>query len=871
MKLHEKLKESVTEWRKNGYVCEDWPLIGEILRFQTDDAEHSACLKYLREPQFLALEVYWYIRIVQSTPHIIDLYRHYYGDDASHFLKALGVRIPRGTQDLANIDADNIIQRIKTDQNFVKQRRLQTLHEAVTLDYPSYILALAMGSGKTALIGTIIATEFSMSIRYGDDKFMRNALVFAPGTTIIESLREISSLPYEEILPPGLHKDFMANLKIEYVGSEQDIQTQPESNYNLIVSNTEKISLRARRTLNQSEIDFQEKELSANRRLQKITSLPRLGIFSDEAHHTYGNAFDQLKRVRETINYIHEKTPIVAMVNTTGTPYYRKQHLKEVIVWYGLGEGIRDNILKSLKNGIYQYDIAKQPEHEVFQDILAEFFSTYGDTALPNGAKAKIAFYFKTQEHLDNSLPMIENALMSLQEDTSQILVNTQRSNAAQSEEFKSLNSPANSKRVILLIARGVEGWNCPSLFSCALIKEQTTSNNYILQASTRCLRQISGYTHSAKIFLDSNNARILDEELHDNFGTDLDQLGANAEEKEQVTLKILKTEELPKLEINRTVERVIKNKTKTKKVTLSKPKPRRGNSISRHILTLTPDFQGRSEMLLPTGETVQLSNADSKIDCHTVAWAIASRYHTRCLPILQQLQDLYPRKEVPQTHLLQLFNQVENQLANYRIIRERVTEVMALIRVRDETGQDLFEKDEEGTYVHQLRLLESTYENMHKHKLFVNQQDQPDDHNLSFHYTPYNFDSAPERSLFRRVLDILNMDRSDVDVFLFTGGLTDPRKTDFHFEYKGQDGYYHKYFPDFVIVKKTGEFYIVEVKSENMRENAEVIAKEKAVRQLEKLQQDKFKYNVVYTSTSMIDAQTIKPISDWIRGNEKI
>ena len=60
-----------------------------------------------------------------------------------------------------------------------------------------------------------------------------------------------------------------------------------------------------------------------------------------------------------------------------------------------------------------------------------------------------------------------------------------------------------------------------------------------------------------------------------------------------------------------------------------------------------------------------------------------------------------------------------------------------------------------------------------------------------------------------------LKISVEDVEVFLFTGGLTDTKKTDFHFEYKGADGNYHRYFPDFVIVKNTGEFYIVEIKSE--------------------------------------------------------
>ena len=68
---------------------------------------------------------------------------------------------------------------------------------------------------------------------------------------------------------------------------------------------------------------------------------------------------------------------------------------------------------------------------------------------------------------------------------------------------------------------------------------------------------------------------------------------------------------------------------------------------------------------------------------------------------------------------------------------------------------------------------------------------------------------------------------------------LTNTKKTDFHFEYKGTDNNYHRYFPDFVIVKNTGEFYIVEIKSESERRDPDVIAKKKAVKRLAKLQPD--------------------------------
>ena len=198
--------------------------------------------------------------------------------------------------------------------------------------------------------------------------------------------------------------------------------------------------------------------------------------------------------------------------------------LREVVAWYSLGEGIKDNILKSLYRGIVHYHIGDGSEEEVIGNVIDLFFENFGDVALPNGAKAKIAFYFKTQEHLDTSKEHIERALAAIGESSTLILVNTQKSSPAEIDEFNQLNDPNNQKRILLLIGKGVEGWNCPSLFACALIKEQTTSSNFVLQASTRCLRQVEGNTHPAKIFLDTKNRFILDKELEENFGTTLGQ-----------------------------------------------------------------------------------------------------------------------------------------------------------------------------------------------------------------------------------------------------------------------------------------------------------------------------------------------------------
>ena len=833
-------------------------------------------LKYLREPQFQSLELYWYIRLVLETPHIVKLYRHYYETgDIRDFCEAFG--IPLSPQELIlNWDVDTVIDLIENNPEFVKLKGIDPVYEATSLPYPSYIFALAMGTGKTVLIGTIIATEFAMALRYSKRNFMKNALVFAPGTTIIESLREISDIPFDQILPSGLHSDFLANLKITYPQTgAKEIQVQAGSAFNLIVTNTEKISLRAnlKQRANQTLIDYEEKkekaELEANLRLQKITSLPSLGVFSDEAHHTYGNKIDtELKRVRETVNYIHEKTPLVAVINTTGTPYAKRQMLREVVAWYSLGEGIRDNILKSLHNGIVQYPIGTIPDEDVIRSVINDFFDNYGHVSLPDGAKAKIAFYFRTQEHLDASHQHIQNALTEIGEDTTQVLINTQKSSPQEIDEFNQLNNPDSQKRIILLIGKGTEGWNCPSLFACALIKEQTTSSNFILQASTRCLRQVKGNTRTAKIFLDTKNSTILDKELQANFGTTLSELRRQDTETEEFALRIRK-HDLPKLKIMQLVRKVVSLENAPKAIQLHKPTDV-GEMPPAFRSILTPDFSQRgASPLTALGSKDEVEIANRTTDCYTFARRLATNYHLSVIETLKNLKSLYPEGQVPYEHFDSLCKQVEDQQQNYEVVEEQITEHLALIRIHDDDGNLLFEKDEaEDCYVHKVRLRKS------KADLLISDEDLYDDHDVSFHYAPYDFDSGPEQNFFKTILLTLNQSVTDVEVFLFTGSLTNTKKTDFHFEYKGTDNNYHRYFPDFVIVKNTGEFYIVEIKSENERGHPDVIAKKKAVKRLAKLQPDAhFAYKVIYTKDAFLqeNLDEMQTIREWIYGNEPL
>lgn len=251
--LFQVLKQKVNEWRNEDFAHEDFPAISEILGF----AVENDILKYLRKAQLEALETDWYLRIKLDTPDIPTLYKQLFPKTKDK-LYAMG--ISSQLYEEANYDFDTLVKQITTDNAFVRKHKLESLRETFTLQYPSYILALAMGAGKTILMGTIAATEFAMAQEYPepDSPFVKNALIFAPGKTIIESLREIADIPFHKILPARMCKPFEATLKLTFTrDGEKELPVIRGSEWNIIVTNTEKIRIQknSRRKKNQNQTD----------------------------------------------------------------------------------------------------------------------------------------------------------------------------------------------------------------------------------------------------------------------------------------------------------------------------------------------------------------------------------------------------------------------------------------------------------------------------------------------------------------------------------------------------------------------------------------------------------------------------------------
>ncbi|MEX2155647.1 MAG: DEAD/DEAH box helicase family protein [Gemmatimonadales bacterium] len=862
--LHEHLAPRVRAWRDVGYPCELYPAVAEVLEWGRDP--ESGHLRFLRAPQLNALEAYWYLRLVEGTPHVFDLYVRTF-PKASELLEALGLGHEEITRIVIDEGPDALWDRIKTDDEFVRAHRLESLRETLTLAYPSYILALAMGAGKTILIGAIIATEFALAMEYPEGPFVQNALVFAPGKTIIESLRELVQVPYNHILPPRFHKRFAASVKLTFTrDGEKDLPVVRGSVFNVIVTNTEKIRIQ-KETVRKSDLGglFAEGKVDearaevANLRLQAIASLPHLAVFSDEAHHTYGQSLDtELKKVRKTVDYLAAKTNLIVVVNTTGTPYFQRQPLRDVVIWYGLSQGIRDNILKDLSGNIlafeFEGDAAAYVEH-----VVEDFFKEYGDVRLPNGAPAKIAIYFPQTRDLQELRAAVDRALAKVGLSPAICLVNTSDdtlTKAADIDAFNRLNDPAAPHRVILLVNKGTEGWNCPSLFACALARRLRTSNNFVLQAATRCLRQVPGNTHKARVYLSRDNYSALDNQLQENFGESIDLLNRQARETRRARI-VLRKLHIPPLVVTKLVSRVERKPASEKPLALERPAGSGARGLTRAVLTVGEQVS-TPRILIQLGDSVMIETAPDGFDAYAAAVELAGRYRVDVWSVYDELRRLYAADDVPAAHLDALARQVERASGEYEKKEERVEFALALVK-----PEGFMKEEISGTEVY---TAEIAYPKDREHLLLsweAMRERNPRD--FGFHYDPYDFDSNPEKSCFEQLLAELNLRSDDIEDVYFTGALTNPAQTDFFIEYKDDKGKWRRYTPDFVIRKTDGRVMIVEVKAARERDAiVQGVGKESkkalALKKWTDLDPDRLKYEILFTEADVVSADQLAP-----------
>jgi len=507
--------------------------------------------------------------------------------------------------------------------------------------------------------------------------------------------------------------------------------------------------------------------------------------------------------------------------------------------------------------------------------VIKDFFADYGDAKLPNGAPAKLAIYFPQTDDIGQYKPAIDDALVKAGQSPAVCIVNTSDENLtkpADIDAFNRLNDATAPHRVVLLVNKGTEGWNCPSLFACALARRLRSSNNFVLQAATRCLRQVPGNDRKARVYLSTDNFGILDRQLRETYGETIADL--NKTHGEQVRCRIiLRKLDIPPLVVTQTVRTVVRKGEPPKNINLTRPKDTGKASLTRATFTVA-EQQATYGVLRQLGDSVVIESLPETRDKYAVACELAGRYRLDVWAVLVELRRLYGTEDIPLSHEDELSGQIEQQIRDYEVREEKVDVALALVK------PDGFDREEkaDGTVCYTAQIVYPKSQERYLMRCDDMMQTNPRD--LSFHYDPYHFDSNPEKSFLEQMLIELNVSPNDVEDIYFTGALTDPNKTDFFVWYNDEKGKPRRYTPDFIIRKKapkgrargSGKVLIVEVKDadfENDGTDGRSGRKAVALQAWEKLDPKRLKYEMVCCSKATVPGDQLQPFLRWSKESD--
>ena len=799
---------------------------------------------YLRRPQFEALEMYVFLKEFCGNPQIYDLFDKWYkreGDfaDETVYTVSKAGSGQMSLYDVAAVDYKGV---------FNAMRKNATV-------YPNYIYALTMGLGKTVLMATCVFYEFLLANKYPNDKrFCHNVLVFAPDKTVLQSLHEIVTMKKELVVPQEYCRVLDQNIKFHFLDDAGiTLNTLDNSDFNIIISNTQKIikkrvhkektpieKLLEMSNAPQQETDIisaalgavyteentrDEGELLTNQRFEKLTRLRQLGVFVDEAHHLFGNDLQKsMTSLRLTINELDKElrqsgTQIIGCYNYTGTPYLENSVLPEVVYSFGLKEAIVSGYLKDVE--IKGYDNVKS--QEFLREVIKEFCATYNGKTY-EGLLPKLAIFGATIDEVVNEIrPAVESTLAELGIPLDRILVNTGDEKVTKDEDIRAFNdldrvgTVGSEKQFILLCNKGREGWNCRSLFGVALYRSPK-STIFVLQATMRCLRQITEAQQRAIVRLSKDNLDILDAELHKNFRVSIGDINSTSKTtpKQLYQVRLMKSKKLHLTRISHKYDLLEKTYSAPIDFKLGEVDYDKYASHVYEKASLTDDRTIKKEVV---------DIKDSVVYTRYMLAAEVSRY-LNISPVFADrvLSECVDGVDVV-TETVSMYNEILIDIiiptifnTLYEVKRSVITEDREVDLLRLPEGKEYYEFLAEENLV----ALQNEAQFAKKDKAGIAAKDK------SFHTDTYCFDSKPEKECF---LQYVFSDR--VKEVYFTGMFTS--------KYNGlliqyidpETNAIRSYYPDFITTLDDGTIQIIEVKGDNMIDDKVVGAKALAAEEM--------------------------------------
>ena len=799
---------------------------------------------YLRRPQFEALEMYVFLKEFCGNPQIYDLFDKWYkreGDfaDETVYTVSKAGSGQMSLYDVAAVDYKGV---------FNAMRKNATV-------YPNYIYALTMGLGKTVLMATCVFYEFLLANKYPNDKrFCHNVLVFAPDKTVLQSLHEIVTMKKELVVPQEYCRVLDQNIKFHFLDDAGiTLNTLDNSDFNIIISNTQKIikkrvhkektpieKLLEMSNAPQQETDIisaalgavyteentrDEGELLTNQRFEKLTRLRQLGVFVDEAHHLFGNDLQKsMTSLRLTINELDKElrqsgTQIIGCYNYTGTPYLENSVLPEVVYSFGLKEAIVSGYLKDVE--IKGYDNVKS--QEFLREVIKEFWATYNGKTY-EGLLPKLAIFGATIDEVVNEIrPAVESTLAELGIPLDKILVNTGDEKVTKDEDIRAFNdldrmgTVGSEKQFILLCNKGREGWNCRSLFGVALYRSPK-STIFVLQATMRCLRQITEAQQRAIVRLSKDNLDILDAELHKNFRVSIGDINSTGKTtpKQLYQVRLLKSKKLHLTRISHKYDLLEKKYSAPIDFKLGEVDYDKYASHVYEKASLTDDRTIKKEVVDIKDSVVytRYMLAAEVARYLNISPVFADRILSECVDGADVVTETVSKYNEVLTDIVipTIFNTL------YEVKRSVITEDREVDLLRLPEGKEYYEFLADENLV----TLQNEAQFAKKDKAGIAAKDK------SFHTDTYCFDSKPEKECF---LQYIFSDR--VKEVYFTGMFTS--------KYNGlliqyidpETNAIRSYYPDFITTLDDGTIQIIEVKGDNMIDDKVVGAKALAAEEM--------------------------------------
>lgn len=820
-------------------------LTRKFLSYNDKDENKNA---FLRKPQFEALEMYVFIKEFMNNAQVYELF-----DDWRNKRNRFSEASYYSNGQLRLGDA---LTEKQTDVLFKQMKKYRE-------SYPNYIYALTMGLGKTILMGTCIFYEFLLAKKYPKDKrFCHNALVFAPDKTVLQSLREIMIFDKTKVVPPEYARVLDSNIKFHFLDESGTVlHTIDDSDFNIIISNTQKIIIKKKRKEatpgevlfgsnssllsavyggDDSEDDaWDDSTLMDNQRFKKLCRLPQLGVYVDEAHHLFGADLEKQIRssgtnktsLRDTINLLAANTSIVACYNYTGTPYVKNQLLPEVVYAYGLRESIWNGYLKDAD----PIGFENVKSDEFLNATVTKFWQKYGGKIYDN-LNPKLAIYAaNVDEAVNEVVPALEEILTRLEIPTTSILLNVGDSKYTKDEDIRNFNnldvpgSEGNEKQFVVLVEKGKEGWNCRSLFGVALYRSPK-SKIFVLQATMRCLRAITDERLTATVFLSKENYDTLDDELHKNFNMEISDIkNTSTDDRHKYQVRVLPP------------PRSIRLKRVWHEYTVSSKEystPVDFGLVGADLSKYSSVMYERDSIANDT--STKQSNADEyqvkmQYSAFSLAGEVARYLNISSILAAKILREAQDGMDV----ILADVNRYNAVLDDIIIptIFHALFDVTAIQKTEDRDVV-LLREPKDAAY----------YEFSAKDDLVITNKYPgftPDEVLKSFHADTYCFDSLPEKECFFQYI------KSDkVQEVYFTGMFTSNQGDLSVYYYDPESGRIRQYYPDFLAKMKDGTYQLIEVKGDNKIDDVVVQAKKEAA--LEMAAASGIKYEMYAGSTIM-------------------